>query len=435
MKIEKLFLSLAIPFLLISIVVMPVTKVPDEATHAFMSWNILFDSPTSRDTEAMNELRTADFSYSKPEVQTVDPAKYSTIFTKIRDFSKDKLSIDFSLKSLMSMPQLFGLILGKLLYPSYGVMVTIGRIVNALVYVVAIYYFIKKIKYGKMTLLFVSLLPMMVQQAGSLSYDVVNYLAIVAFFVFYVNLLADKVLTTKKTVTLVLLALLLYLSKANNILLLALLFFVDFKFEGYFKRLNSGLKWIQKKRIPILILGIVLALIAGYLFLHDKGGVVHFIRVMINSLFIHNRNDHLNGILTIGIFGYFGWFVTQLPLWLIFIDIFIFTLVLFNDGYFRIGRREGITALLVFPVQVVVIVAGMYFAWTPIAIGPNAIISQGAQGRYFTPFLVYLFPACLMLKNQISISINQKYLRHLVMGALIFNFMIYISLVLGYYWL
>ena len=49
MKIEKLFLRLAIPFLLISIFVMPVTKVPDEATHAFMSWNILFDSPIFRD--------------------------------------------------------------------------------------------------------------------------------------------------------------------------------------------------------------------------------------------------------------------------------------------------------------------------------------------------------------------------------------------------
>ncbi len=79
----------------------------------------------------------------------------------------------------------------------------------------------------------------------------------------------------------------------------------------------------SKRRLPILILGLGLVLLVSYLFLHNRGGVVHFVKVMINSLFINNRNDHLNGILTVGIFGYFGWFVTQLPLWLIFIDIFI----------------------------------------------------------------------------------------------------------------
>ncbi|CYX31862.1 TPA: DUF2142 domain-containing protein [Streptococcus suis] len=435
MKIEKLFLRLAIPFLLISIFVMPVTKVPDEATHAFMSWNILFDSPTSRDTEAMNELRTTDFAYSKPEIHAVDSTEYSSLFTKIRDFSKDKLSIDFSLKSLMSTPQLIGLVVGKLLYPSYGMMVTIGRLFNTIVYIIGIYYLIKKIKYGKMTLFFVSLLPMMIQQAGSLSYDVVNYLAVVAFFVFYVNLLVDKVLTTRKFIKLILLSLLLYLTKANNILLLALLFFVDFEFEGVLSKFNSLLKWIQKRRLPILILGFGLVLLVSYLFLHNRGGVVHFVKVMINSLFINNRNDHLNGILTVGIFGYFGWFVTQLPLWLIFIDIFIFTLLLFNDGNLKISKTEGLASLFVLPVQVAIIVAGMYFAWTPTAIGPNAIISQGAQGRYFTPFLVYLFPACLILKEQVSVSVKQKYLIRLITGTVVINFIMYLFLIVDYYWL
>ncbi|HFI0214494.1 TPA: DUF2142 domain-containing protein [Streptococcus suis] len=435
MKIEKLFLRLAIPFLLISIFVMPVTKVPDEATHAFMSWNILFDSPTSRDTEAMNELRTADFAYSETEIYAVDSKAYSKFITKIRDFSKDKVAIDFSLKSLMSAPQLVGMIVGKLIYPSYGMMVTMGRLFNTIVYIIGVYYLIKKIKYGKKTLLFVSLLPMMIQQAGSLSYDVVNYLAVAAFFVFYVNLLVDKVLTTRKVVNLVLLSLLLYLTKANNILLLVLLFFVDFEFEGIFSNFNPFLKWIQKWRIPIFILTIGLVLIATYLFLRNNGGVVHFMEVMRNSLVINNRNDHLNGILTIGIFGYFGWLVTPLPLWLIFIDIFIFTLLMFNDGNFQISKTEGLTSLFVLPIQVVVVVAGMYFAWTPTAVGPNAIISQGAQGRYFTPFLVYLFPACLMLKEQVSVSVGQKYLLRLLTSTVVANFIMYLFLIVDYYWL
>ncbi len=57
----------------------------------------------------------------------------------------------------------------------------------------------------------------------------------------------------------------------------------------------------SKRRLPILILGFGLVLLVSYIFLHNRGGVVHFVKVMINSLFINNRNDHLNGILTVGI--------------------------------------------------------------------------------------------------------------------------------------
>lgn len=98
-----------------------------KATHAFMSWNILFDSPTSRDTEAMNELRTTDFAYSKPEIHAVDSTEYSSLLPKFVIF-KGQIIYRFSLKSLMSTPQLIGLVVGKLLYPSYGMMVTIGRL-------------------------------------------------------------------------------------------------------------------------------------------------------------------------------------------------------------------------------------------------------------------------------------------------------------------
>ncbi|MFX3776854.1 hypothetical protein ACJBSF_11995, partial [Streptococcus suis] len=68
---------------------------------------------------------------------------------------------------------------------------------------------------------------------------------------------------------------------------------------------NSLLKWIQKSRLPILIVGFGLVLLVSYILLHNRGGVVHFVKVMINSIFINNRNDHINGILTVGIFGYF----------------------------------------------------------------------------------------------------------------------------------
>ena len=45
--------------------------------------------------------------------------------------------------------------------------------------------------------MFISLLPMMLQQAASLSYDVLNYVSIACFFVFFVNLIKDRKFTNK----------------------------------------------------------------------------------------------------------------------------------------------------------------------------------------------------------------------------------------------
>ena len=53
-----------------------------------------------------------------------------------------------------------------------------GRIFNALAYILRLYFLIRYFKYGKTALMFISLLPIMVQQASSLSYDVMNYLEV-----------------------------------------------------------------------------------------------------------------------------------------------------------------------------------------------------------------------------------------------------------------
>ena len=60
-----------------------------------------------------------------------------------------------------------------------------GRIFNALAYIIGVFCLIKYFKYGKLALFFISLQPIMVQQASSLSYDVMNYLEIMLANWFY----------------------------------------------------------------------------------------------------------------------------------------------------------------------------------------------------------------------------------------------------------
>ena len=77
--------------------------------------------------------------------------------------------MNVSIKSLAHLPQAIGMLIGRAIYPSYGVIMLVGRIVNALVYIIGMYFVIKAAKYGKLALMFISLLPMMLQQAASLS--------------------------------------------------------------------------------------------------------------------------------------------------------------------------------------------------------------------------------------------------------------------------
>ena len=196
-------------------------------------------------------------------------------------------------------------------------------------------------------MLFISLLPMMLQQAASLSYDVLNYVFIAAFFVFYVNLSNDRKFTNKRFVELFILVILLWGSKANNLLLLPFLAMIDFNFEGQLSFLNLAYDFFKKYRKYFITAVIVLGLLVLYFFLKSRGGSFHFIWVMFNTMFLNQENGHLNTFLTIGIFGYFGWLATALPLWLIFIDIVILTLIFFSED-FKMTKLEGVASALIF---------------------------------------------------------------------------------------
>ena len=168
--------------------------------------------------------------------------------------------------------------------------------------------------------------------------------------------------------------------------------------------------------------------------MHQTVGVKQFVFVMFNTLVNNNLNGALNTFLTTGIFGYFGWLTIPLPLWVVFIDIFVLTIFLFVDKDFELPKTEAIALGMVFPVQVAIIIAIMYFLWTPQILGENASISVGTQGRYFTPFLLYLYPLCAGWKKNINIEINGNTKDWLLIGTLIFNYVIYLILIAIYYW-
>lgn len=431
MKIEKIFLYLAVCMIGISIFFMPATEIPDEVKHADTAWHILYpDSDHIMDWEAKNDI----INNPQPADVDVNWSLFQQFFVEKVDTEQLSPRFNFDLKSISYLPQFIGMYIGKSIYSSLGVILTFGRLVNATVYIIAIFYFIKYIRSGKEVLLFVSLLPMMIQQAGSLSYDVLNHVAVAGFFTFIINLLDRRTFGLRHLLQLLVIAILLAAVKLNNIFLLAVLPFINFECRDKMAFLNPFLKWFQKNRLAVLsILSLPIAIIA-VVYIHQAVGVKQFVAMMFNTLMNNNLNGALNTFLTTGIFGYFGWLTIPIPLWVVFFDIFVLTILLLVDKNFVVPKSEAIVLGLVFPAQVAIIITIMYILWTPQILGENAPISVGTQGRYFTPFLIYFYPLCAGWKKNINIDIDQKTKVRLITGTLVFNFTVYLVLIGIYYW-
>lgn len=425
-KIENLFLVLATIFIFSFMVAFPINRIPDEMNHARMSWEVLH-KPTNESFKWMDEV---------PINADIRPSEYQQIFTQKLDMSKEPFRFGFNLKAISFIPQLIGMTFGSWISPSVGMIVYMGRIFNALAYILGVYFLIRYFKYGKTALLFISLLPIMVQQAASLSYDVMNYLEIMLAIGFITNLAYRKTFTNKHLGQVVIIAILLLATKPNNFLLLGLIPFIPFEFEGWLSFLNQPMKAVKRfsarfKYVFYLLAVILLVLILQFL-MRNQGGFIHYVQVLLNTLVKQNMNDHLNTILTIGMFGYFGNFTLQLPLWLIFIDIVVLTLVFLASQEKFFSKNYSFISVIMFALQVLATVTVMYLSWTPLVLGNGANISVGSQGRYFTPFLILFLP---LLANIGKFEISQKRIVSIVAWTLIANFIVSLYLIIPYYWI
>ena len=424
-KVENIFLLLASIFVLTFMIAQPINRVPDETNHARMTWEI-FHKPTSRTYKWMDKI---------PSTPNVSPAEYKQLFSEKIDLAQEEFTFGFNLKAISFLPQLLGMTLGSLLYPSVGFIMMLGRLFNALAYIFGVYLLIKYFKYGKKALLFLSLLPIMVQQAASLSYDVMNYLEIMLAIGFLTNIAYYKKFTNRNLLELLVISIGLFVTKPNNVLLLGLLPFVDFEFEGFLAVLNKPFiatkAFVARYRIIFYILGFAAFFLALHLAFRNQGGLLYYGQVLLNTLFKQSANGDLNTILTIGMFGFLGNFTIQLPLWLIFIDVAVLALIFLQSQKDFMTKGYTVMSRYLFLVQVIAVVSIMYLQWTPIVLGKGAMISVGAQGRYFTPFLILLLPT---VANLGTLDIKDRVVNRMMVGTLVANFLVSLYLMVPFYW-
>lgn len=114
MKIEKLFLFLAIPFIALFMFLVPVTQVPDETTHAILAWNIAHDASKEDSLQWLAHHQGEVITNNSPDAPAVlNKKKLNLFFTEKQDFSSAPFKLNISIKSLAHLPQAIGMFIGR----------------------------------------------------------------------------------------------------------------------------------------------------------------------------------------------------------------------------------------------------------------------------------------------------------------------------------
>lgn len=425
-KVENIFLTIALIFGLITVFVQPIFSAPDEFVHFKRAYTIFHDD-TDKLFEQVNQL-TVVIPYDGPELNEngLNSPKSSFAFESaykdgsfIQEYFKDKvtstgtLGWNLNFSRLVWLPQALGILIGSFVHSSFGVMIIAGRLMNLLVYILAIYFAIKKAKIGQWVMAAVSLLPISIQQAASLSYDVLYYVAIFACFSLMSNLWTRKEkIGYKWYIYLFLIALLLFIPKKAVLVLgiyfltLPMCLFGDNKLTRLIDKFWNF--WDRHKKIALLVLLVLFYALFVYQF-RQAGGALRGLQIMFNTFFRPDFYDNMDSVLITGMIGNFGQMTYRIPGSLVVIDFIFLFLLGMTEKEVKLDARVPVASLIAYLLVVLITATTMFFGWTLNKLNiAGAIISLGNQGRYYTPFLILFIPVGLHLKKYVQINITEN---------------------------
>ena len=175
-KIEKLFLLVAIPLsLMYALLVLPL-NVPDEGTHLIKAYDISIGHIVTQIDEegksyAIIPRELENYSYMRFQ-------NYKDVFNELQRTTDYKDQVRTVCAAQGNSPFLYvGSVMGFLIGRIFGInlfyVVYLSRIINIVIYLVFGYLTIKKVPFGKLVMVIYLCMPMMLQQAASCSADAI----------------------------------------------------------------------------------------------------------------------------------------------------------------------------------------------------------------------------------------------------------------------
>lgn len=415
-NIHKIYFGIAILFGLIFSIGMPFFNEPDGPYHFVVSSNMVGLTP--------DISKYGEFTVGSGMANQADSYNNGTRFekyylTKIQLTSKSKLPRDFSLSPLSydfwgHLIPAVGVWMGYHIYPSMGVMITVGRLFSMLFYTIITFFIIKNVKRNKLLFTAVLLSPTVLNQNSSLSYDSLGYILFAGLLSILINALDENKIRVKGLILAIILSILSIVGTKQNIWVLLIIFPIvlfsiknplsKYQIKSITKPINL-IKQNKKVQIGLLLLSLAIIIKISISLTSKFGGIIHVARRFFMT-FIHQYGDNLT---TASIWR--SWltspyaFYNRMPTWSVVAwNVLIILLLLYEVKYVR-SKFVSVSAAVLFVLGII----ATYYGFLNYGTGTSSFI-QGLQGRYFTATLLILGLAVSNKSFRLKVVGSEKYI-------------------------
>lgn len=448
---SKTFLILASVFGLLMVFIMPPLMVPDEAVHFYRAYQV-------GEGDIFSENRDGEVGGMVPQIPSVSegtPGLFPRVpTTQLLSQRIDESFVAFPTSALYTpvsyVPQAVGINIGRVIYGSIGLMLTMGRIVNLACYIVLIYFAVRLAKKGKWVYVTIGLFPVAIQEAASISTDALNIGLCLLFIALLQNLFYQREkITTHQIWMLILLALSLGLTKQTNLILLLPLLFLP-------RHLFGSLGRKLKIAVPITFAGFLIAgawYIAAAHVYNDLNGAAavglqgvdpasqlrflltnpfDFIITLIQTFVIEGfKQIAISDFLWFSMHSILSWLTYKLPLTFVILGyvLLVVTLLYDEDKQHEKHLFPGLIFTATFFISLLGIGTALYLVWT--SVGATQI--AGLQGRYFLPMIPLLIPGFLYISRYFGFMVAKRHYMG-VLVTLVSSLNLVVALGLTYLW-
>lgn len=416
-RTENLFLVLGLTWGMFFVVFFPPNTAPDENAHIATAYSNAdrIMGREAEDEQGRVYVRASDINI--PVMTEVSRSTFNMVYEKWQEPVNDQMVPyirgRLGTPLVAHLPQTVGIVLGWLTGQGAVQTLYLGKFMGLLFYLFCVYWAIRFIPWGKMSLMLIALFPMSLELAGSFSYDsLVNALCFL-FIGYTMHLIYKKELVTWKDILfLAVVAGIMAPCKIAYIFVCGICFLIPkkkFRKKQYYIGCGvivaSGVVFLLIERMSFLFNSLVVTGesagavegAAGFS-LHDIiSQPVNSLKMVFNTYF-EQGSYYLGTIVGQSL----GWFQVNIS-WVVIVGLL---LVLFMTTFSSaqesecMSIKERVVVMILSLIMIGGTVMGMWLNFTP----DFCTYIAGVQGRYFLPFLPLLV---LAVKNK-TIYIRKK---------------------------
>ena len=439
-KLEKLYLWIAIPIGLVMCLNTPLGRIPDEDDHAKKSMAIAqgnFFSVADEDGNAMDMINS---KVNELVSRTTD--SYEISWEKMNLAETDEnIKMKYNTMALYApichAPQALGIFVARI----FGVGITgqcyAGRLFNFVISLILIYNAIKLMPFKKYLLMYLMLLPVTFNVLPTLSADALT-IAMSSFYIAYILHLKYnddiKELNVKTKVGLVLSTIVISLCKIVYVPLCLLLFLIPKEKFGTLKKKNI---FVICTICIAAILNLIWLVYCSRFLIEFNAGVdskQQVIFILTNPIqyaiiLFRTINFHFN-VYYAGLSGdALGTYSVKASEIFIYAAIVITSILFFankeDEKKVKIDLLTKVICTIIFAGITMLIYTSLYVQWTPY----KSDFITGVQPRYFLPILILV---AIIIDNN-KIVIKDKLNRFLLTFLLFFNINVATATIYTYY--